>query len=58
MQKEAFTQRPLESVTKLWVNQVKTNEEQFNKRVTDLQSYELTLIKALADIEKVEVNSI
>jgi len=54
LQKKAFEAKPLENVTKLWFNQVQENEKQFNEAVSNLQSYELSLLRALGDIEKVE----
>jgi len=51
---KAFQARPLEHVTKLWIKQVKENEEQFDQSARSLQQYELNLIRALGDIEKIE----
>ena len=54
LNKKAFESKPLENVTKLWFNQVQKNEKQFDEAVVNMQNYELALLRALGDIEKVE----
>ena len=48
----------MEYVTKKWVTQVRENESRFNNSVEQLKMYELTLIKALAEIENIEKNQL
>jgi hypothetical protein len=41
----------------LWFTQVQENEKQFEDAVANLQQYELALLRALGDVEKVEQQS-
>ena len=57
-QDNAFKAKPFEYVTKKWQDQIRQNETQFNDAVDGLRGYELALIKSLAEIEKIENQSV
>jgi len=45
-------------VTKNWQEQIRRNEKQFNNAVSNLRDYELMLVSSLAEIEKIETQSV
>jgi chromosome segregation ATPase len=49
--------KPFEYVTKRWINQVRTNEKQFNESLTRLSKYEQVLVKSLDSIHQIEQQS-
>lgn len=51
---ESFLKQPFEFISKKWIRTVKDNEESFNRAVEQLKDHELTLLKALSNIELLE----
>lgn len=45
-------------MTKNWQEQIRRNEKQFNNAVSNLRDYELMLVSSLAEIEKIETQSV